>query len=84
MYYNEIWAESVSTLNHSFTYDPLAPGLELHGKFVEEFLKKCSVSHLSTHLFIPRLGWGWFCSSIHELLAGSCTKKKLEGVPKDA
>ena len=39
------------------------------------FSQKCSVSHHSTHSFIAHLGWGWFRSSIHELLARSCTKK---------
>ena len=57
------------------TYGTLAPGLELHVYFVDDFLKKCSVSHLSTYSFIARLGWGLFCSSIHDLLAGSGTKK---------
>jgi hypothetical protein len=31
--------------------------------------------------FIIFLGWGWFCSSIYELPAGSCTKI-VRGVKK--
>jgi predicted NAD/FAD-binding protein len=37
-----------------------------HVKFVDDFLKTYSVSHLSTHLFITCLGWEWFCSSFRE------------------
>ena len=55
----------------SGTYGPLAPGHTSHCKFVDDFLKTCSVSHS----FITRLGW--FRSSIYELAAGSCPKKML-------
>ena len=60
-------------------YGPLAPGLTSHWKFADDFLKTCSVSHLSTHSFITSLRWGWFHSFIHELLAGSCTTKLVKG-----
>ena len=53
-------------------YGPLAPGLTSHSKFADDFLKTCAVSHPS---FITYLGWGWFCSSIYQLLARFCTQK---------
>ena len=56
------------------TYGTLAPGMELHVKFVEEFLRKISVSHLFTHSFLARLSQGWFRSFIHELGAVTCTR----------
>ena len=61
------------------TYGPLAPGLTSHWKFADDFLKTCSFSHLSTHSFISRLGWGWFCPSIYELATRSCTHKIVGG-----
>ena len=58
----------------TYTYGTLAPGMELHVKFVEEFLRNISVSHLLTHFLIARLGQGWFCSFIHEFWVVSCTR----------
>ena len=57
-----------------YTYGTLAPGLELHVKFVEEFLRNISVSHLLTHSFIVCFGQDLFRSFIPELWAVSCTR----------
>ena len=47
---------------------PLAPGLTSHWKFADEFLQTCAFSHLSYPLFITRLWWGLFRSSIHDIM----------------
>ena len=60
----------------------LTSGLELHVKFVEEFLRDILVSLLITHLSILPLSQGWFNSLILEFGARYCTRNKSKGVQK--
>ena len=39
-------------------YGQLGPGMTSHWKFVDDFLKTCSISHLSTHLIYNPFGLG--------------------------